>query len=186
MDAIDIMVSEHDQIKRVLHVVRKMCIHIMNGKNVDIEAFYHVIDFVRNYADKHHHSKEENILFKKMSSDLGERVANGPIYGMYAEHDLGRLFIMNLENALEKFQQGDREAKVDIIANAIAYTDLLWRHIDKEDTAIYTFAKKSLSPEALEEINQKCEEVERTAAKDQVQKKYTDLVQGLEERIKHV
>jgi hemerythrin-like domain-containing protein len=180
MNAIELMMEEHKIIKRMLAVVRGFSIKVLNNEELDYNNFYKVIDFVRNYADNHHHNKEEEILFKKMSEVLGERIAKGPIMGMLTEHDLGRLFISNLETALQKFQAGDRDSRVDIIANAIAYTDLLNRHIDKEDTAIYTFAERSLSKEQLEEINEKCYEVETAALTDNLQYKYVELLTELE------
>ena len=183
MNAIELMVEEHKIIKRMLAVVRKISIKVLNHEEVDYNDFYKVIDFVRNYADKHHHSKEELILFKRMGEILGERIANGPIMGMLTEHDLGRLFIGNLEAAVQKFQAGDNDSRVDIIANAIAYTDLLNRHIDKEDTAIYTFAQRSLTKEQLEEIDLQCKNVENEATNNSLQDKYAKLLSELESKI---
>lgn len=183
MNAINLMMEEHKLIKRMLVVVRKFSIKVLNNEEVDYTDFNSVIDFVRNYADKHHHNKEEVILFKKMSEVLGERIANGPIMGMLVEHDLGRLFMKNLEVALEKFQAGDSDSRVDIIANAIAYTDLLNRHIDKEDTVIYTFAQKRLSSDQLDEIDSQCLDVETEATKKGLQTKYIKLLSKLEAKL---
>lgn len=183
MNAIELMVEEHKIIKRMLLVVRKFSIKVLNHEELNYDDFYKVIDFVRNYSDKHHHSKEELILFKKMSEILGDRIANGPIMGMLAEHDLGRLFIGNLEAALKKFQAGDNDSRVDIIANAIAYTDLLHRHIDKEDTAIYTFAQRSLNKDQLAEIDALCKDVENEATNNSLQDKYIKLLNELESKI---
>ncbi|MCX7748787.1 MAG: hemerythrin domain-containing protein [Clostridia bacterium] len=180
MNAIQLMIDEHKVIKRVLTVTRKLCIGILNGSPVHFDAFRDIIDFVRNYADKHHHGKEEDVLFKKMSEELGEKMANVTIFGMLAEHELGRLFILNLENALEKVKNGDQDAKVDIIANAIAYSDLLHRHIDKEDHAIYMYAQNKLSKESLERIDEKCRELENEAYNKKIQEKYLRLANKLE------
>ncbi len=87
------------------------------------------------------------------------------IMGMLLEHDLGRLFMVNLETALVIFKAGDSDSRVDIIANAMTYKDLLNRHMDKEDTAIYTFSQKRLSKEQLEDIDAKCFDVENEATK---------------------
>lgn len=182
MNAIELMVSEHENIKNMLSVIRRMCIKVLNNEDINYEDFYKVIDFVRNYSDKHHHAKEENILFKKMGEELGERIAKGPIAGMLVEHDLGRLYMSNLEVALEKFNKGDKDARVDIIANAVSYTDLLTRHIEKEDTTIYTFAQRALSRSAMEDIEEKCNEVEIIAAEKALQKKYKDMREELKEK----
>lgn len=182
MNAIDIMINEHKYVKEMLDVIRSMCIKVLNNSNVDYEDFYKVIDFVRTYTDKHHHAKEENILFKKMGEELGERIAKGPIAGMLIEHDLGRLYMANLEAALEKFNNGDKDARVDIIANSISYADLLTRHIEKEDTTIYKFAERALSKSAMKDIEEKCNSVENLASDNSLQQKYIDMLNNLKEK----
>lgn len=182
MDAINMMVHEHENIKKALKVIRAMSIKVLNKTSVDYEDFYDVIGFVRNYADKLHHAKEEDILFKKMGEELGEKVSKGPVAGMLVEHDLGRLYMSNLEVALKAFEGGEDEARVDIIANAIGYTDLLNRHIDKENTAIYTFARRALSKEAMEKIEAQCLEAEKTAENNGVQQKYISILEKLENK----
>lgn len=182
MDAIDIMVNEHENIKRMLKVIRAMCIKVLNNEDINYEDFYKVVDFVRNYADKHHHGKEEAILFKRMGEELGERVAKGPIAGMLIEHDLGRLYMTNLENAIKRVEGGDVDSRVDIIANSIGYADLLNRHIDKENTAIYNFARRALSKEVMEDIQRQCGEAENKADKEEVQDKYIKILEEFEKK----
>ncbi len=46
---------------------------------------------------------------------------------MLIEHDQGRLYMQNLEKALGELDKGNEEAKLDIIANSISYSDLLYR-----------------------------------------------------------
>ena len=50
---------------------------------------------------------------------------------------------------LENYKGGNKEAKLDVIANAISYTNLLERHIDKEDNVIYKFAQRELNEDIL-------------------------------------
>lgn len=182
MNAIESMINEHINIKEMLKVIREICIKILNDEKVDYEDFYKIIDFVRNYADRHHHAKEENILFKKMGEELGERIAKGPIAGMLIEHDLGRLYMSNLEAALESLKQGDKNARVDIIANSVSYADLLTRHIEKEDTTIYTFARRALSVSAMEDIEEKCMQVENAASNAAIQEKYVAVIAELKKK----
>lgn len=70
MNCIELMVEEHKYIKRVLAVIRKYCYRILNGETVQYEGFYKIIDFVRNYADKHHHGKEETMLFNRIRKTM--------------------------------------------------------------------------------------------------------------------
>ncbi len=182
MTALELMVSEHTNIKRMLKIIRKYCFKVLKNEDLDYNDFYKIIDFVRNYADKHHHSKEENILFDLLSKQLGDKIKNGPIMGMLVEHDLGRLYMSNLENALKRLEDGLEDAKLDIIANSVSYADLLTRHIDREDTALYKFAERSLSEENKKILNQKSEEVEKNASLNGTQDKYLKLIDELESK----
>jgi len=183
MKAIELMKEEHSNIKRLLRVIRKLCINILNRSEVDYEAFYSAIDFIRNYADKHHHGKEEDILFAEMLEKMDEGINRAPVQGMYAEHDLARLFVSNLEEALKRVRDGDRDSRVDIIANAIAYADLLDRHIYKENNAIYTFAEKKLSEESIKHVEEECERIENTAMDQGIQQKYARMLETLEKAV---
>ncbi|HCW03238.1 MAG TPA: hemerythrin [Clostridium sp.] len=179
-DAIELMMHEHKVTKRALSVIRKMSIAVMKGEEVPYEDFNRVIDFIRNYTDKHHHGKEEDILFKKMREDIGETLVGAPISGMLVEHDFGRFYVKSLEEALERVKNGDEDSRVDIIANAVGYADLLNRHIDKEDKVIYTFAKRSLKEDAMNYVNEACEKLEEEALKEKIQNKYETMVEELE------
>lgn len=181
MDAIDLMKEEHKNIKRGLAVIRKMCISIIETGEVAEDDFYEMIDFIRNYADKHHHNKEESILFKRMEEVIGDMV-KAPLSGMLVEHDLGRLFTTNLEEALKRVKEGDKDSRVDVIANAVGYTDLLNRHIEKEDKAIYSFARRALSPEILEEVNSEAGEVEKIGEGKNTQGNYMRMLDELESK----
>lgn len=143
MDGIDLMIEEHKNIKRMLVVIRKACLGIMNGKGIDYGDFEKIIDFVRNYADKNHHEKEEKILFNRMIDEIGGAAEKLVKFGMLVEHDFGRLYIKELEEGIARVKAGNNEAKLDIIANAISYTHLLTRHIDREDNVVYSFAREN-------------------------------------------
>ena len=88
-----------------------------------------------------------------MVEHLGETGKNVITHGMLVEHDLGRSYMRNLEEALNKYKNGQMEAKLDIVANAVSYTNLLENHIHKEDNVIFTFAKKSLKEDIIKDID---------------------------------
>ena len=163
MNAIEIMNEEHRYIKRMLKVVRKACSNILKGEDINYKDFYLIIDFIREYSDNHHHKKEEVLLFNEMVEHLGETAEVIVKHGMLVEHDLGRLYVRSLSESIEKLKDGDEEAKLDIIANAISYTHLLERHIDKEDNVIYKFAQKELDKDILEKIDKKCLDFENNS-----------------------
>ena len=180
MKAIEIMNEEHKYILRMLQVIRKCCFKILNNEEVIYEDFDNIIDFIRNYADNHHHKKEEKILFIKMVEELGEAAEKVVNHGMLVEHDLGRLHVRELVSALEKVKVGEEEAKLDVIANAISYTHLLIRHIDKEDRVIYKFAERNLNDEVMKFIDDECENYEIN--NEEIRNKYISILEELEKR----
>lgn len=184
MNYIDLMVEEHRNIKRMLSVIRKYCYKVLKNEEVDYTDFFGLIDFVRNYADKHHHGKEEQLLFDRMVKELGPTADKLVRNGMLVEHDLGRLHMQELEAAVNKVIAGDDEARLDVIANAISYTHLLHRHIDKEDNVVYQFAKKNLSQETQEILEEACNQFELDATEKNIQNKYIEMIHKFEEKVK--
>ncbi|MCX8131036.1 MAG: hemerythrin domain-containing protein [Clostridia bacterium] len=183
MNCIELMVEEHKSIKRMLAVIRRYCYKILKNEAVQFEDFYRIIDFVRNYADKHHHGKEENMLFNRMMHELGSPAEKLVRHGMLVEHDLGRLYIQELELAVRKVIDGEDESRLDVISNAMSYTYLLHRHIDKEDNVVFKYASNNLSSAVIEELNRECEKFEQDRTSTEVCQKYSDMVRELEAKV---
>lgn len=182
MNSVTIMMEEHQNILRMLKVVRKACYRVMTKNEIDYDDFAAMIDFIRTYADQHHHGKEEKLMFKKMQEHMGKIGENLITHGMLVEHDLGRLHMQELEGALLRVKAGDDESRLDIIANAISYTHLLERHIKKEDDLVYPFGEKQLSPEILAQINEQTQAFEDEAAKRNTQATYLSRLVKMEEK----
>ena len=182
MDSIKLMMEEHQYILRVLEVVRRACYGVMKGEEISYEDFDQMIDFIRSYADAHHHGKEEKLLFQEMVTHLGALGQKLITHGMLVEHDSGRLFIQELNAALDRVKAGDDMSRLDVIANAISYTHLLKRHIEKEDAVVYTFAARQLSAEIMDKVNQDTAQFEQAALEKNTKNYYEQLVTKLEEK----
>lgn len=183
MYGIELLISEHENIKRMAVVMRAASRYVLDGGELVVEDFDCMVDFVRNYADKHHHRKEENILFDYMKKDLGAVAEKLITHGMMVEHDLGRLYMMDLDYALRSYEkEPNQDAKLDIITNTTGYTYLINRHIDKENTVVFSFGEKNLSEESLNIVNEKTRAMETEASNDGVQNKYMSILKNLEEK----
>ena len=170
-----VLSDEHQNILKVIGALKKECQKIENGQKVDKEFFITTIDFIRNYADKFHHAKEEDILFKAMCQDDVAMHCN-PIDQMLHEHDLGRDYIKNLEAGLNK---DETEA---ILMNARGYAFLLEDHIFKEDNILYPMADQVLSKDKQNEIKQEFISVENNKFGSEIKEKYLNIVKSFEER----
>lgn len=182
MNTIKILVNEHDNIKKVLKVVRKICTGIVEGKEIPHNDLVSIIDFIRNYADKYHHGKEEDMLFKDMAKELEDKIGPGPVQGMLIEHDFGRGFVRELEAALKAYKEGNSDVKVDIIANAMGYANLLERHIFKEDNMLYKYAEKNLKEETMNKLDREFKDYEASKEHIETKEKYIRLAEELEKK----
>ena len=72
MYGIEILLEEHKNILKFVNFTREECKKILNGADIDVTLFKECVSFGKNYADHHHHVKEEEILFKKMTEHLGK------------------------------------------------------------------------------------------------------------------
>lgn len=182
MYGIDVLLKEHDNILRMANVMRKASLSVMNGGELVVSDFDAMVDYIRNYADAHHHGKEEKILFDFMKEELGRVAQNLITHGMLVEHDLGRLHIGELEQALRAYESGMEDAKLDVIVNATAYTYLIKRHIEKENAVVFTYGENNLKSESLTIINEKTKIFEEEAEKKELQKKYNTILEQLENK----
>ena len=178
-----LMEEDHANINRALGVIRNICLQLMQGGEVPDEDFREIIEFVREYADKHHHGKEEKFLFPVMVKKLGPVGEKLVTNGMLVEHDLGRADVLSLETALNEYKKNPRlELKLDILSYAMAYAHLLQLHIEKENSVVYPFAERGLSEEDFKDINEKSQAFEDEQTAKGVQKRYLDILEKLEKK----
>lgn len=149
-----ILAEEHQNILKVIDALLKECDALESGGGLDKDFFKKAIEFIRGYADRFHHAKEEDILFVELCRDTVEMHCN-PTEQMLVEHDLGRSFVKNMEKGLTENNRNK------IIANARGYSQLLREHIYKEDNILYPMADESLNQETKAMMLNKFKEVEQ-------------------------
>ena len=155
MSMIETLLDEHQQILSFLdRFEQDLCLFI--EENIfDIHHYRAHIDFIKEFADKKHHQKEEKVLFKYMEEYLGLPAQKLIRYGMLVEHDLARYYVQEIEKHISIFNQHPTtKTKLSIIGLSYAYIDLLRRHIDKENKVVYPFALRQLSSDLFEKMEQ--------------------------------
>ena len=182
MKGIDILVNEHENVLQFTDSVKEKCISIFNGKELNIEYFNKIIDFGRNYVDRHHHKEEEDILFKKMKEALGMPISHIIDDGMMFDHNVGRMFLMNIEYAIQDFKMyGGDEYKFKIVSNAFNYANMMEDHISKENEVLYPYAENNLEINHQNEINNLINKFETEAENKGIQNKYMQLLQEIKQ-----
>ena len=150
------LVDEHALIKRWLAlipgVIEKLDIETKEGADLVLDGIY----FIRLYADRFHHAKEEDILFKYFDENLDI------IKTMHEDHEAGRAHVKVIIEALEK---KDKKA---VIEHLNGYKDLLTEHIKKEDEILYPWMDRGLSIQQVGELFAKFNEAEEKIGKEVV------------------
>ncbi|OGX60590.1 MAG: hypothetical protein A2471_03330 [Omnitrophica WOR_2 bacterium RIFOXYC2_FULL_45_15] len=161
------LVDEHVLIKRLIALIDPLCEHINKSKEVDSRLVLDCVDFIRNYADKYHHMKEEDVLFKNTGEGLDI------IKVMLEDHVTGRNHVKQVVEGAEK------RNKQQIVEHIQGYKELLTQHIKKEDEILYPWIDRGLSTADVgrlyEEFNQK-----DASLPSDFEAKYQDLVAKVE------
>lgn len=98
-----------------------------------------------------------------MRESKGIPKEGGPIRIMLIEHEEGRNYIRNLDNALKNyFPEKLEKVKKEIITNALGYVELLNQHIFKEDNILYPMGNNLFSPRKQEELIEQFEEAKKS------------------------
>jgi len=176
MQARGLLMIEHRLIERMIALVEGALARIESAGEVDPALVDTAVDFIRTYADRTHHGKEEDILFR----DLAERDLSAGdrrlMRELIAEHVHGRETTAALVAANDRYRKGDAAALADVAAALRALVAFYPQHIAKEDEVFFPAARGYLTDE---EDQAMLAEFRRFDA-GMIHDKYRSLVEGLE------
>lgn len=173
------LMNEHRAIEKVLGLLEKAADSIEAGRTVDPVVLDHAVDFIRNFADRCHHAKEEGALFPAMMQH-GVPKQMGPIGVMLADHEMGRSYVQGMVQALPGYRAGDGEAKGALVDNLRNYVTLLKGHIQKEDFVLYPMSDRVLPVTEQAALFEEFERIERVVAGPGEHEKHLALIGELE------
>lgn len=164
------MVAEHTCIKRVIALLPLLAESLDKGLDEPVtKTVREIVDFVRQFADRFHHAKEEDLLFKYFDPE------SDVLKAMYTEHESGRRYI---RAAVEGLERNDARTVRD---NLLAYGALLTEHIRKEDDILYPWMDRELTDSQVGRLYAQCREVEERFGDRPAY--YRALVEELETRL---
>jgi hemerythrin-like domain-containing protein len=127
------LMIEHRLIERMIGTIDKKLKGFLSGQPIDTSFIDAAIDFIRIYADKCHHGKEEDILFKVLAKKPLSNEHRRIMDELLTEHKTGRKVVADLANAKNRLLSGDKRA-VDVITKCLqTLVDFYPKHIAKED-----------------------------------------------------
>jgi hemerythrin-like domain-containing protein len=172
------LMIEHRLIERMLSIIKDILANIESKNNVDPAFVDIVVDFIRVYADRTHHGKEEDILFRELKnkplSTDDRRVMNELI----EEHVFGRQTTKALVDANTRYRNGDETALADIADKLLILIQFYPKHIEKEDKVFFPSSRTYFTDEEDQAMLAQFWEFDRKM----IHEKYKSVVEGLERR----
>jgi hemerythrin-like domain-containing protein len=169
---------EHRTIEKVLTLARKEAVRIETGKNADPLFVEIVVDFIRTYADRTHHGKEEEILFRKLKAmPLGEEDRR-EMAELVEDHRLSRQHVKALSDATERYRFHEIGAADRIVEHLKWLADFYPVHIEKEDKSFFPRTERYFDEAALNRLLQEFYEFDQTM----IHEKYNAVVDSLSSR----
>ncbi len=162
--------KEHDAILYVLQLLDQM----MQSEGRDLETlrryYGEVLYFLKLFADKCHHGKEEIYLFEALVKK-GIPNEGGPVGVMLQEHAQGRDYISQMNQSL------DNQDLSGFNTAAVQYRDLLRQHIEKENKVLFMMADKVLDEQAQDLLFEKFEEYEENVMGHNIHEKLHSMIE---------
>lgn len=170
------LMIEHRLIERMIEIIKDILAKIEIEKKVDPVMIDTTVDFIRTYADRTHHGKEEDILFRELAkTDLSEEDQK-LMNELIDEHILGRKTTRKLVEANSRYRKGDMSALSEIVSNLRVLVDFYPRHIEKEDKVFFPSARTYLSEQEDQAMLNEFWEFDRKM----IHEKYISLIESFE------
>ena len=123
------LMIEHRLIECMIVLIDKEAAKIEKSNIVDPSFIDRAVDFIRTYADRTHHGKEEEILFRDLA--IKSFPMSTIMNELIQEHVFGRATTAQLVKAADAYRKGDKAA-LTLIAQALRkFVDFYPKHIKR-------------------------------------------------------
>ena len=147
MMPIGFLMTEHRLIEKLVPAMRRAAAAARREGRFDPRFGDEAIDFIRTYADRLHHGKEEDILFRALDGKALSPAHRAMLNGLTEDHRRGRRAVAELGRAVEAAGAGDREA-LDAVAGGLEFLASFYpEHIRKEDREFFLPCMDYFDPE---------------------------------------
>lgn len=170
------LMAEHRVIERMLAILEAQLGVMAETRTVDPTVIDTAVDFIRTYADRCHHGKEEDILFRRLADKpLDDELAE-VMAGLVKDHVRGRSMTRGLIEANTRYRSGDVAAVDEIESCVHGLMEFYPVHIEKEDRHFFKPCLEYFTDAEKEALLADFEEFDRAL----IHEKYRGIVESLE------
>ena len=162
---------EHRLIEKVLSVAKQKAISMtdMDYNPIFIET---IVDFIKTYADRTHHGKEEDILFLELAKKKLDADNLRIMDELIDEHKQTRAKVKEVIELNEKYKGGDRKVVPMIVDGIVWLAGFYPVHIKKEDAVFFPNTEKYFDTSELDNLLNNFYEFDRNMIHEKYQNVY--------------
>jgi len=180
--ATGILEEEHHLIQKVVGSMAVLADGIQDGQVPETETLVDIADFMRIFAVKCHHEKEDNHLFPLLARK-GVPIAGCPIGALTHEHKTAGKLTADLGAAVEAYLKAPGETVELLVKTLRGFVELYPGHIWKENYLLFPMTDKILDELEQRELVKSFETVERKIGPN-VHQRFEQLTEKLEARVR--
>jgi hemerythrin-like domain-containing protein len=172
------LMIEHRLIERMVKVMKDAADLMDRTGKVRPEFIDEAVDFISTYADRCHHGKEEDILFRLLSEKTISDDHRRTMDALIEDHVRARRMTSELAAAKERYLLGEATALNDVKTIIRDLADLYPGHIEKEDHHFFVPCMSYFTDIEQDDILEQFWEFDRML----IHLKYRSVVEKLEGR----
>ncbi len=160
MATLDSLTQDHQLISKVLDALDVFTQRIDGQKHLDREALTKFADFFVSFADIHHASKEEQVLFPMLERH-GTRWDHGPLAEARREHRQERYFMRTMAQlAAQEADAGGGDLRF-VVSELKEFVESMRAHLRKEDDEVFPLVE-SLDEQARSDLEARLKHFDAT------------------------
>jgi len=177
---IGLLMREHRLIERMVTNVQKELHNVTYELKMDPIFIDQAVDFFRIYADKTHHGKEEEILFKQLKDKNLKPDDQSMMEGLIAEHAAMRTTVSNLLEAKNSYLRGEARAFGEVKSLLTKLVMAYPPHIEKEDKHFFYPSMEYFTTAEQDKMLKEFYDFDR----EMIHEKYISVVDGIRTQTK--
>ena len=176
MKPIGPLMREHRLIEKMVDVLARKQVQIGETGKVDVDFLTIAVDFFRTYADRTHHGKEEDILFKELAKKQLAPEHKQTMGELVEEHAWARNVVSRLTQARGSYIQGNRNSVSEIAYECQELAAFYPAHIAKEDKHFFYPCLEYFTVEEQNAILEKFWEFDRMLIHEKYQNILAEII----------
>jgi len=179
MKPIGLLMREHRLIERHIKLIEKEINNIKKTNKVNSDFIQTSVDFFKTYADRTHHGKEEDILFRELKKKKISSNIKNTINKLEQDHQYARKIVTNLSNQNNNYIQGKNNSTREITDNLEKLVTLYPVHIETEDKEFFYPSMDYFTEEGQQKMLQEFYDFD----KKMIHEKYLQIVEQQENQV---